>query len=75
MTSKTYAIHAKETLIKRVDQHAERLQRSRNFLFNQAIEMLLDVYDADCIKTQDNKYRNKEGTNDRPRRKLRLERE
>ncbi len=66
MPAKTYAIHAQEELIRRVDQHAVRMKRSRNFLINQGIEMLLDELDGDYRQSQDAKYKNKKKAAARP---------
>lgn len=50
MANRTYAVHTSEELIRRVDQHAERLRRSRNSFLNEAIEMWLDYYDKDLLE-------------------------
>jgi hypothetical protein len=34
-----------------MDEHAERLRRSRNSLMNEAIEMWLEHYDAEMLET------------------------
>jgi predicted transcriptional regulator len=44
--NKTYAVHTAVANIKRVDEHAQRMRRSRNSLLNEAIEILLERYDA-----------------------------
>lgn len=50
MANKTYAVHTTEDNIRRVDQHAERLRRSRNSVLNEAIEILLEIYDRDVLE-------------------------
>lgn len=57
MAGKSYSIHAEESIIRRIDEHAERMRRSRNFLIQEALDMLLEVYDRDYIESQDAKYR------------------
>lgn len=63
MAAKTFAIHSQEDLIRRVDKHAERMRRSRNFLINQGIELLLIELDGELDgehrKSQNAKYKNK----------------
>lgn len=59
MAGKTYAIHTTEEIIRRVDQHAERIRRSRNSLIVEGIEILLEIMDKDYIDSQDGKHRNK----------------
>lgn len=51
MANKTFAIHTSEEIIERVDRHAERMRRSRNSLFNEAIEILLEILDTEQMKT------------------------
>jgi metal-responsive CopG/Arc/MetJ family transcriptional regulator len=46
MANKTYAVHTSESNIERIDQWAEKLRRSRNSIINEAIEMVLEHYDA-----------------------------
>lgn len=53
MANRTYAVHTSEENIKRVDQHAKRIRRSRNSLLNEAIEMLLETLDSDHIQQID----------------------
>lgn len=42
---RTISVHTSTSNIKRIDQHAEAIRRSRNSLINEAIEMLLEAYD------------------------------
>lgn len=51
MANRTTAVHTSETNIKRLDEHAEELRRSRNSLINEAIEMVLEHYDAAKLRT------------------------
>jgi predicted transcriptional regulator len=65
MANRSYAIHTSEENIRRLDQHAERLDRSRNWLLNEALEMYLEHLDADYMEQQTRKYppsRKKAGT-------------
>lgn len=50
MANRTFAVHTNEELIRRVDQYAEEYRRSRNSLLNEAIEILLDHYDAEALR-------------------------
>jgi predicted transcriptional regulator len=59
MANNTYSIHTSEENIRSVDQHAERLRRSRNWIINEAIEMWLNHYDADLVKAINDKSRPK----------------
>lgn len=59
MANRTFTVFTSEELIARVDQHAEEIRRSRNSLLNEAIEMLLDVYDGERLRRIDEKNRNK----------------
>jgi predicted transcriptional regulator len=51
MPNRSIAVHTAESNIERLDQHAEHLRRSRNSLINEAIEMLLEHYDAAKLRT------------------------
>jgi predicted DNA-binding protein len=64
MANKTYAVHTSEELIRRVDQHAVRLRRSRNSFLNEAIEIGLELYDRDLLEEieRKNKAKKKAGT-------------
>lgn len=46
MANRTYAVHTNEDNIRRLDEHAKALRRSRNSLMNEAIEILLERFDA-----------------------------
>ena len=48
--SRTYAVHTTEENIRRLDEWAKRIRRSRNSLMNEAIEMLLEHYDSNHLK-------------------------
>jgi predicted DNA-binding protein len=61
MAAKTYAVHTQEENIRRMDQHATRLRRSRNSLMNEAIEMWLEYYDADLLEEIKRNNRKKAG--------------
>lgn len=50
MANKTYAVHTSESNIERLDEHANRIRRSRNSLMNEAIEAILEELDADVLK-------------------------
>ena len=62
MAGKTYAVHTTEENIRRMDQHAERLRRSRNSLMNEAIEMWLEHYDAELLRNINQNNKRKAGT-------------
>jgi predicted transcriptional regulator len=51
MANKTYAVHTDTQNIKRIDEWAKELRRSRNSIINEAIEMVLEHYDAARLKT------------------------
>lgn len=55
MPNKTYAVHTTEEIMRRVDEHAVRIRRSRNSLLNEAIEMLVDALDGDLIEQTNRK--------------------
>jgi predicted transcriptional regulator len=63
MANRSYAIHTSEEIIRRVDEHAERLRRSRNSFLNEAIEMWLEQADADLMKkiNENNRLKRKAG--------------
>lgn len=62
MAAKTYAVHTTEDNIRRVDEHVNRLRRSRNSFINEAIEVLLEIYDAELReKTNQNNRKRKAG--------------
>jgi hypothetical protein len=46
MPNKSIAVHTSEENIKELDHWAEQLERSRNFIINQGIQMVLDHYSA-----------------------------
>ena len=50
MPNRTIAVHTTESNIKRLDEEAEKIRRSRNSLINEAIEMLLERFDADRLR-------------------------
>lgn len=64
MDNKTFSIHINEAYIRRVDQHAEEIRRSRNSLLCEAVEMLLDELDKARLKDIDarNAKKKKAGT-------------
>lgn len=50
MPNRTIAVHTTEQNIKRLDEEAEKIRRSRNSLINEAIEMLLERFDAERLR-------------------------
>jgi predicted transcriptional regulator len=44
MPNKSIAVHTSDENISALDHWAEQLERSRNFLINQGIQMVLDHY-------------------------------
>jgi predicted transcriptional regulator len=62
MDNKTYSVHINEAFIRRVDQHAEEMRRSRNSLICEAIEILLEQYDAAKLQTVKANNKKKAGT-------------
>lgn len=61
MENRTYSFHTSDENIRRIDQHAERIRRSRSSLINEAIEMFLEHLDADNIKQIETRNRKKAG--------------
>ena len=53
---RTISVHTSVSNIKRIDQHAEAIRRSRNSLINEAIEMLLEEFDKENLRQIDQRY-------------------
>ena len=50
MPNRTIAVHTTEENIRRLDEEAENIRRSRNSLINEAIEILLERFDAERLR-------------------------
>jgi hypothetical protein len=46
MPNRTIAVHTTEDNIRRLDEEAKSIRRSRNSLINEGIEMVLESFDA-----------------------------
>jgi len=47
MAGKSTSIHISEALIKRLDERAGKIRRTRNWLIIEGIEMVLESYDKE----------------------------
>jgi predicted transcriptional regulator len=54
MAGKSTSIHISEALIKRLDERAGKIRRTRNWLIIEGIELVLESYDKDDLEKADN---------------------